>query len=83
MKVKCRDCVHCDQLLLKCFLPKSSECHSSYNLTQENLDTPSRCDFFCSFSAFSDSNDKCLLKNNPAGLVRHMERWQSGLMHRP
>lgn len=52
MKVKCRDCAHCDQLLLKCFFPKSSEHYSSYSLTQENLDTPSRCGFFCSFSAF-------------------------------
>lgn len=82
MKVKCRDCVHCDQLLMKCF-PKSPECRSSYDLTQENLDIPGRCDFFCSFSAFSDSSEKCLLKNNSAGSVRHMERWQSGLMHRP
>ena len=61
MKVKCRDCVHCDQLLLKCF-PESLECCSSYDLTQEELDTPGRCDFFCSFSAFSDSNEKAHLR---------------------
>jgi hypothetical protein len=42
---------------MKCF-PESPECCSSYDLVQEDLDTPGSCDFFCSFSAFSVSNEK-------------------------
>ena len=44
-KHKCIDCKHCDVKNLKCY-PESKDCHSEYDLTEEDLKTANICDFF-------------------------------------
>ena len=45
MKHRCQDCKHCDTRTMKCY-PESSDCHAEYDLTEEDLNTPDKCDFF-------------------------------------
>ena len=42
---KCIDCACCDVEKMKCF-PNDIDCHSEYDLDEEDLITPKRCDFF-------------------------------------
>ncbi len=44
-KHKCEDCIHCDIKTLKCY-PQSRDCHSEYDLTEEDLHNLGLCDFF-------------------------------------
>ena len=42
----CKDCKFCDITRKKCF-PKSKDCSSSYDLTEEDIyKVPQRCDFY-------------------------------------
>lgn len=44
---KCIDCACCDIEQMKCF-PKDIDCHEEYDLDEEDLVMPKRCDFFIS-----------------------------------
>ena len=44
-KHKCEDCIHCDIKAMKCY-PQSRDCHSEYDLTEEDLHNLCLCDFF-------------------------------------
>ena len=42
---RCSQCIHADYNKMKCY-PKSNDCKSEYNLTEEDFHKESRCDFF-------------------------------------
>ena len=43
--VKCIDCSRCCVEEMMCY-PNSMDAHKEYALTEEDLTTPARCDFF-------------------------------------
>ena len=43
--MKCINCSHCNKEEMKCY-PESNDCEKEYDLTEEDLTTPARCDFF-------------------------------------
>lgn len=43
--VKCKDCIHCDIENHKCY-PQSKDCCSEYDLTDDDINNPDRCDFY-------------------------------------
>lgn len=45
MSCKCIDCTNYYPLEMKC-RPNSRDCESEYNLDEEDLHTPRRCDFY-------------------------------------
>lgn len=45
MKHKCIDCIHCDVEHLKC-RPGTKDCKVEYELSETDLITYDRCDFF-------------------------------------
>ena len=42
--MKCIECVNCSKDEMKCY-PKSKDCMSEYNLTEEDLYNDVKCDF--------------------------------------
>lgn len=42
---KCIDCACCSVEEMKCY-PNDSDCHKVYDLDEEDLTTPAKCDFF-------------------------------------
>ena len=42
---KCIDCGCCNVEKMKCY-PNDKDCEEEYDLTEEDLVTPARCDFF-------------------------------------
>lgn len=44
-KTKCSQCIHADRIQMKCY-PKSNDCKSEYDLTEEDFHKEARCDFF-------------------------------------
>lgn len=45
MKHKCIDCDHCDIINMKCH-PDDKDCLPEYTLTEHDLLTAERCDFY-------------------------------------
>lgn len=43
--VRCGDCIHADLDKMKCY-PKSDDCKSEYDLTEDDFHKEARCDFF-------------------------------------
>ena len=46
---KCIDCDCCNMEEMRCY-PRDPDCEEVYDLTEEDLNTPARCDFFISKS---------------------------------
>ena len=44
-KGKCKNCTHCDITNMKCY-PQSKDCHKEYDLSEDDLETEDRCDFY-------------------------------------
>ena len=42
---KCIDCACCNVEEMKCY-PNDRDCEGEYELTEKDLTTPARCDFF-------------------------------------